>query len=1476
MIDKIILFSIKNKLIIGIMMLVWIALGIYSMQKVPIGAVPDITNNQVQVITTSPNLGTEDIEQFVTYPVELAMANLPGVIEIRSISRFGLSVVTIVFEDKIGTYLPRQLVSEKLENVKAQIPQKFGAPFMGPISTGLGEIYQYTLEVSPKFKDKYSDVDLRTYQDWIVKRQMAMLSGVVEVNSFGGNVKQYEVAVNPERLKSMGISITEIFIALEINNENTGGAYIVKNHKANFIRGEGLARSLNDLEMIVIKTVNGLPILIKDVATVQFGNAIRYGSVTKNGEGLAVGGMIMMLKGENSKDVIERVIERIAEIEKSLPEGITIQSFLDRSDLIQRTTSTVQTNLLEGGLIVIFILVLFLGNFRGGLIVASTIPLSLLFAYIMMNVFGVWSNLMSLGAIDFGIIVDGAVIIVESVVFYTMQRVRKMSEVKKLSQDDLDDISYKSSSKMMNAAFFGQLIILIVFLPILTLQGIEGKMFTPMAMTFSFAVIGAMILCLTYVPMVSSYFMSKKPSQKKMWGDKFIDWLQKKYEPILILALNRKKIILSVSLILLILSIFTFSKMGGEFVPQLDEGDLAMHAILKPGSSLEETEKVCQQIEATVLKNFPEVKQVVSKIGVAEIPTDPMPMDIADMFLILKPKSEWTTFQTKDELIEMLKDKLAFLPGVNYEFSQPLEMRFNELMTGVRQDVAVKLFGEDLEVLSKYAKKMSKIIATVDGVGDLKIESTSGLPQMTVKYERKKLAQYGLNIQELNTIVRTAFSGETAGIVFEGEKRFDLVVRLKDVHKQSINDLKNIYVSLPSGIQIPLKEVAKIDYQSGPMQISREGTNRRTYVGINIRGRDVESVVNEIQDKLEEQLDLPAGYYIKYGGSFENLQRAKSRLLIVVPIALILIFVLLYFALKSFSQTLMIYMAIPLATIGGVFSLWIRDMPFSISAGVGFIVLFGVAVLNGLVLITCMNDLKLEGLSLKERIIKGTKERIRPIFLTATTDILGFMPMAISTGAGAEVQRPLATVVIGGMLTASVLTLIVIPILYNLVEANSERRKNKREQGGEKRVLKSGGISMASFLLIFSFSFFTVNSFGQTENNEIIKLSLEDAISYGLSNNGSIKSADFEIERLEALKKTAYNFGKTDVGLQYGRYNSFENDFAFSIGQNFQFPTVYSNQKKLAETNIEIGKSEKLITENDLVNKIKQTWFQLAYLKEVSSLLKYKDSVYKHFLRAAELRYKVEAGTLLEKVTAETKITAIKVDITQNDANIKIYQKQLQILLGNPNLMDIAANYNPKKELSLNIDASRIDANPNLNLLKNKISVREKEINLNKSRMLPEVTLGYTNQSLIGNYNIDGISRFFGSNQRFSSVTATVSIPLWVKPDKARIKASKIQQQKAEEDAKYYQSVLNGKYERVLQDYLKYKKTVEYYENKALPQAELILLNSKKSFENDAIGYIEYIQGLDTGIEIKSNYLNLINQYNQSIIAIEYLVGSDN
>ncbi|NOX47752.1 MAG: efflux RND transporter permease subunit [Chlorobi bacterium] len=1046
MINKIIFFSIKRKFVILAFVLVWVLWGVYSMFRVPLDAVPDITNNQVQVITTTPNLGTGDIEQFVTYPVELSMSNLPGVIELRSVSRFGLSVVTIVFEDDMGTYLPRQLVAEKLGDVKDQIPQGFGEPFMAPISTGLGEIYQYTISPKPGYDSVYSAMELRTIQDWIVRRQMSMLPGVVEVNSFGGYQKQYEVSVDPDKMKSMDIGIMEIFSALEKNNENTGGAYIEKDKMANFIRGEGLLRNIKDIEDIVITNVGGIPILIRDVATVKFGSAVRYGAFTKDGKGEAVGGIVMMLKGENSNEVIKRVQERITEIQKSLPEGLEIKPFLNRSKLIKSTTGTVAENLALGALIVVFFMMLLLGGVRGGLIIASVMPLSLLFAFTLMNIFGVWANLMSLGAIDFGIIIDGAVIIVESIMLMVAQRFRT-SPPGLISNTEMDEITYTASKRRANSVFFGLLIILIIFFPILALTGIEGKMFKPMALTTSFALIGGLILSLTYVPAVSVLLLKGKPKTKRSFSDKIMDGLISIYVPMLLFVLKARKAVIIFVIALLVVSIYTFTNIGGEFIPKLDEGDIAFQALLKPGTSLTEVEETSTKLQKIVLDNFPEVEQILGRIGVAEIPTDPMPMDIIDMFVILKPKDQWVSAETKGELIEKMKEKISVLPGINFEFTQPIEMRFNELLTGVREDVSVKIYGEDLNILASKAQEMAAIIATVEGTADLRVEATKGLPQMTVQYNRDKIAEYGLNIRDLNTIVRSAFSGESAGVIFEGEKRFGLVVRLEKKHKKDIESIRNLYVHLPNGNQIPLKEVAEIDYKGGPMQISRDGTKRRIYVGINVRGRDVESTVKEIRQKLEAQMELPPGYYIKYGGAFENLERAKKRLLVVVPLALVLIFALLFFALRSIKQTLLIYMAIPMAAIGGIFSLYFRDINFSISAGVGFIILFGVSVMNGLVLISRFNTLKEEGVSnLIERITKGSKEVMRPILLAASTDIVGFIPMALSQSAGAEVQRPLATVVIGGLLTALVLTLLVIPALYYFFESSDKTINVKADE----------------------------------------------------------------------------------------------------------------------------------------------------------------------------------------------------------------------------------------------------------------------------------------------------------------------------------------------------------------------------------------------------------------------------------------------
>lgn len=1042
MIDKIIHYSITHKINIGMMVIAIIAGGIWAMNSINVDSTPDITNNQVQVITVSPNLSTTDIEQYVTYPVEMAMSNLPGVEDLRSISRFGLSVVTVIFKEKMGTYLPRQLVQEKLNEVKDNIPEGFGTPEMGPISTGLGEILQYTLIADTGM---YTAQELRTLQDWTVKRQLNMIPGVVEVNSFGGSVKQYEIAFSPAKLNALHVSINELFEALHKNNINTGGAYIEKDHKANFIRGDGIIKSLDDIKNIVVKNTSGVPITIGDAADeVHYGSPMRYGAFTQDGHE-AVGGTILMLKGANSAEVIGKVKSRLSEIQRTLPPGVQIKPFLDRSQLIERTTSTIASNLTEGALIVIFVLVVLLGSLRGGLVTASVIPLSLLFAFILMRIFGVGANLMSLGAIDFGIIVDGAVIIVEGTVHELTKHLKgKDCRIASFSQNEMNQLSNKAASTMMHSAFFGQMIILVVFAPILFLEGVSGKMFRPMAFTFSFALLGAILLCLTYVPMVTT--LSMRPLGRRwMWLTRVELCLQRAshgvmsmlysiYHPVLKCAMRHKVSTLAVSGILLAGSGIMLSRMGSEFIPSLDEGDIAMQTFLRPGSSLSETIKREQEVERVLLASFPEIKTVCARIGVADIPTDPMGFDYTDSFIILeKDRRRWKSAKTKKELIAKIEKRLSSLPGLTFSFSQPVELRFNELLTGVREDVAVVLYGENLDSLNAIGERMQAIISQVPGAKDVALERGAGLPQITINYDRKKLAQYGLDIEKINQSVSTGFAGAKAGEVQEGEKRFDLVVRLSQPYRQSIDDLKLLYVDTPSGQQIPLNEIANISYTPGPMQISRDMSSRRTYVGLNVRGRDISTVVGDIKKALDSTLTLPTGYRISYGGSFQNLQEAKSRLGIVMPVALVIIFVMLYSALKSVKQALMIYIAVPLSTMGGILALWLRGMPFSISAGVGFIVLSGVAVLNGLVLMNRFNTLKDAGItSIARRIYSGTRERLRPIMLTALAAMLGFLPMAVSESAGGEVQRPLATVVIGGLISSTILTLIILPVIYTL------------------------------------------------------------------------------------------------------------------------------------------------------------------------------------------------------------------------------------------------------------------------------------------------------------------------------------------------------------------------------------------------------------------------------------------------------------
>lgn len=1472
MINKIISFSIKNKFIVGLLTLALVGVGVYSMSTVNLGSVPDITNNQVQVLTVSPNLATEDIEQFVTYPVELAMGNLPGVEEIRSISRFGLSVVTIVFEDDLGTYLPRQLVQEKLNELQETIPLKFGSPTMGPISTGLGQIYEYTIRPKQGSEKVYTPTELRTIQDWIVKRQLTLLDGVVEVNSFGGYIKQYEVAISPDKLNAQDVSISEVYEALARNNTNTGGAYIEKNRMSNFIRGEGLIRSLDDIRKIVVKTESGIPVTIGDIASkVHFGQQVRYGAFTQDGEE-AVGGIIMMLKGSNPNAVIQNVKERMEEVEKSLPEGLEINAIIDRSDLISRTTSTVKTNLIEGALIVIFALVILLGSLRGGIITATTIPLSLLFAFILMKQFNIWANLMSLGAIDFGIIIDGAVIIIEGTVYEIQKRIRsgKLGFTRQL----MDEVAYESGSTMMSSAFFGQIIILIVFAPILFLTGVEGKMFQPMAYTFGFAMIGAIVLCLTYVPMMSALLMKPVQNRKNWFGrferslekisDKIIGGIHFAYLPVLKGALRFKVLVIIAAVLLLGLAGFTFSRMGGEFVPQLDEGDIAMQALIRPGSSLAESKAASIKIEKLLLESFPEIKTVTARIGVADIPTDPMPMDIADMYLILeKDKDHWVSAETKDELIEQIKDKLEqSLVGVNLVFTQPVELRFNELLEGVREDIAVKLYGEDLDILASKVQEMADIISTVPGAGDVNAERTSGLPQMTVRYNRNKVAQYGLDIEKLNEYVSTAFAGGVAGIVFEGEKRFDLVIRFDESHRKSIDDLRTLYIDLADGTQVPIKEVADISYQPGPMQISRDNTYRRTYVGVNARGRDVESVVNDIQEKLDAELDLPAGYYITYGGEFENLERAKGRLSIVVPIALFLIFVLLYFALKSFSQSMMIYIAIPLAAIGGVFALWLRDMPFSISAGVGFIVLFGVAVLNGLVLINRFNSLKEEGVSsIRERILTGTKERIRPIMLTATTDIFGFLPMAFSSSAGAEVQRPLATVVIGGMLTATILTLVILPILYSFIEASVSKKS------GNKGSLKVP--AMAVILCLFLFGSSLPVSAQNVPGKAVT--TLEEALAIGLNNNGTVQVAKTNVELQRLGKKSSFNPGKTAIGVQYGQYNSFERDLSLNIGQSFEFPSVYANQRKLAGQRIIGGERQLAATENKLKREIRKTWHELAYLKEKEKLLVYQDSVYGRFLKAATVRYETEETNYLEKANAETGVMEIQNELKLLWADMLILQRELGVLVNDTTVLVFAPDALKEKQFDNLLNPDQLTTNPLLALSRQEVKIANAEAAVLSSKALPEFFIGYFNQSLIGSSTSDGgIAR---SSDRFGGLNAGISVPLFDRSFKSNTQAARLKSEMAQTRSDYFYTSLQGQYNQQLQEILKFQSSLNYYKEKALPQADLIIENAQKSFENGAISYVEYFQSLNTAISIKFNYLNTINGYNQAIIDLEYLMG---
>lgn len=1446
MLSKIIDYSVKNKLIIGLFLIALIGYGSYQLTKLPIDAVPDITNNQVQVITVAPSFGATDIERLITFPIEQANNNISGLQEIRSFSRFGLSLVTIVFNDETDVYWARQQVAERLQKIQSQIPSGIGNPELSPVTTGLGEIYQYVVRPKKGYEHKYDATQLRTIQDWIVRRQLLGVKGIAEVSSFGGKLKQYEIAIDPNKLKSHNITISEVFSALEKNNENTGGAYIEKGSSVLYIRSEGLIGSVEDIENIAVKQLsNGLPLQIKDVAKIQIGYAPRFGAMCYNDEGEVAGAVVMMLKGENSSEVILNVKERIEKIKKTLPEGVEIEAFLDRTKMINNAISTVETNLLEGALIVIFVLVIFLGNFRAGLLVASVIPLAMLFAIIMMNSFGVSGNLMSLGALDFGLIVDGAVIIVEAVM-HKLAHSKSINGHTKLNQIEMDIEVKSSASKMMNSAVFGQIIILVVYLPIFSLQGIEGKMFKPMAQTVAFALLGAFILSLTYIPMMSSIVLSKKLKLKKNISDRILHKIESKYQSLLAKALRIPKSIVVTTIALFVLAIITLTTLGGEFIPALEEGDFAVETRVLTGTNLTTSIKEIQKAAAILKNEFEEVEKVVTKIGSGEVPTDPMPMDAADMMVILKDKKEWKNAKTFNELAEKMGAAVANVPGLTFSFQYPVQMRFNELMTGAKQDVVCKIFGEDLDTLAKYAQKLGAIVNTVDGAKDIYVEAVTGMPQIIINYNRTAISHYGLSIKDVNDIVNTAFAGRSSGMVFEGEKRFDLVVRLENDKKNDLKDVQNLLIPTPEGSQIPLYQVADVAIKDGPNQIQREDAKRRIIIGFNVRGRDVQSIVNELQTKVNAQIKFPAGYYPTYGGSFENLNAAKKRLLIAVPVSLLLIFLLLYFAFNSVKHGLLIYSAIPLSAIGGIFALAGRGMPFSISAGVGFIALFGVAVLNGIVLIAEFNRLKKEGATnLKKIVLTGTKLRLRPVLMTAFVASLGFLPMALSNGAGAEVQRPLATVVIGGLLVATFLTLFVLPTLYILFETKAIRKSKK---------------NMSTAILLIAFCMLSSVNYAQN------KIEYKAAIDSALTNNLNVKNEKLKAEYQNKLIKSGTIISPTLINGEYGQINSAYADTKFGISQSFNFPTVYSKQKNALKEEWKASVLNISLSEAKLKKSVSEAFYSILVLLEKEKLLLKNDSLFADFLQKAELRFTTGESNTLEKVTAINQRNQISIQLMQLKQELEIQLLQFQLLLNTSVL------YIPfEKEIKFNninpIDSSAITEHPFIKILEKQNQISALQTKAEKSKLLPDLSLSYNNMSMKGTGADDIV---YNSSTRFQSVQIGVGIPLFYGAQKAKINAASVNQKISESNYSIGVQRFNNELKNTISQYKTSKTIVNYYEQETLKNAEKIKDSATLQFTNGNINYLEWLMLINQSISIQNEYLNALENLNNSTILIQY------
>lgn len=1434
MFDAILRFSVKKKLFVGLTTLFLLIGGIYSMLTLPIDAVPDITNNQVQIVTVSPTLAPQEVEQLITMPVEIAMSNIMNVTEIRSVSRFGLSVVTVVFKESVPTLDARQLVNEQIQSVAGEIPSELGMPEMMPITTGLGEIYQYVLKVEPGYEDKYDAMELRTIQDWIVKRQLSGIPGIVEINSFGGYLKQYEVAVDPDVLFSLNITIGEVFEALNKNNQNTGGSYIEKVNRAYYIRSEGMISRIKDVEQIVVANRNGIPIRISDIGTVRFGAPKRFGAMTMDGKGECVGGIAMMLKGANANVVTGELEKRVEKIQKILPEGVTIEPYLNRSELVNRNISTVIYNLIEGAIIVFLVLIVFLGNVRAGLIVASVIPLAMLFAFILMRIFNVSANLMSLGAIDFGIVVDGSIVILEGILAHIYS---KKFKGRTLSAEEMDAEVEKGASSVVRSATFAVFIILIVFFPILTLTGIEGKYFTPMAKTLVFCIIGALFLSLTYVPMMASLFLKHHIVTKPTFADKFFEALNKLYARALSFCLRFKWQTVATAFVALVISLFLFTRLGAEFIPTLDEGDFAMQMTLPAGSSLSESIEVSNEAEKLLMDKLPEIKHVVAKIGTAEVPTDPMAVEDADVMIVMKPFKEWTSAASRAEMVEKMKEALEPLSDrAEFNFSQPIQLRFNELMTGAKADIAVKLYGEDTHELYQKAKEAAAFVEKVPGASDVIVEQTMGLPQLVVKYNRGKIARYGINIEELNTIIRTAYAGEASGVVFENERRFDLVVRL-DQDKVADLNLDKLFVRSNEGIQIPVSEVATIDLVNGPLQINRDATKRRIVIGVNVRGADIQQVVQDIQKTLDKNIQLKPGYYFEYGGQFENLQNAINTLLVVVPVALMLILLLLFFAFKNVTYTLVVFSTVPLSLIGGILALWLRGLPFSISAGVGFIALFGVAVLNGILMINHFNDIRKEtmyALSTRRVIARGTAHLLRPVFLTGLVASLGFVPMAIATSAGAEVQRPLATVVIGGLIVSTVLTLLIIPVFYQIV---SYTVVWKRRFSAKKFLF--------FFLLLAVVSPFTAKA------QE--KVTMDQAIELAKQNHPRLKIASAAIRQVKAGRGEVLELSSTEMNYSWGQLNGeLRKDKQWEVTQGLGSLLTPFYKNALVNRQVEMGAFYRQVVEKEVVAEVKRAWAYYLYACNLRALYNDQNKLAEQLQRMGELRYHQGEITLLEK-NMTTSMAA--------DMKNRLFQAQEEEKLALSRLNWVCYADRPLVPVDTALVQFPVDyqapsfSEVHMNYFQSQANEAKAQLNVERSCFFPELSFGYVRQDILP---LKGLNSWM----------VGVSFPVYFLPRRSKIKQAKVAAVIARTEAETNTQNLYNKVSEAVASLRRQSESLRYYTTSALKEADELLKVANLQLQHSETNITEFIQAVNVARDIRRGYLETVYQYN--IAALEY------